>query len=33
MCLPLLFFLDFSVPVDVCKVIQAAIEQILVKRR
>ena len=32
-CFLLLFLLDVSVPVDVCKVIQAAIEQILVKRR
>ena len=32
-CFPLLFLLDFSVPLDVCKVIQAATEQILFKRR
>ena len=32
-CFSVLFLLDFSVPVDVCKVDQAAIEQILVKRR
>ena len=30
---PLLFLLDFSAPVDFCKVIQAALDQILVKRR
>ena len=32
-CFSLLLLLDFSVLVDCCKVIQASIEQILVKRR
>ena len=32
-CFSLLSLLDFSVPVDFCKVIQAGIDQFLVKRR
>ena len=32
-CFTLLVLLDFSVPVDICKVVQAAIEQIIVMRR